>query len=126
MVYGIVKQSEGEILVYSEEGRGTTFKIYFPRVEAKADSVRTTVVGGELTRGTETILVAEDEELLRRLVVRILSALGHKVLFTSGYTDDAIVRHGVLEAGTPFIQKPFSASDLAVKVRKVLDAAAAR
>jgi len=172
MVYGIVKQSGGEILVYSEPGKGTTFKIYFPRVEAKADSVRTTAIAAAARRGTETILVAEDEEVLRRLVARILEVLGYKVLlaanggeallicqnnpgpidllitdvvmpgmdgrqlagrltalrphlrvlFTSGYTDDAIVHHGVLDSGVPFIQKPFSASALSIKVREVLDA----
>jgi len=171
-VYGIVKQSGGHVAVYSEEGHGTTFKVYFPRTEAKADSVRASGSRRALARGTETVLVAEDEEVLRRLTVRILCALGYsvleaanggeallicqnnptpidllvtdvvmpgmsgrrlaerlaetkpamKVLFTSGYTDDAIAHHGVLEPGTPFIQKPFSASELALKMRELLDA----
>jgi PAS domain S-box-containing protein len=170
-VYGIVKQSGGNIWVYSEPGKGTTFKVYFPRVRADTEAIPAKQPEREPHRGTETVLVAEDEEVLRRLVSRILSILGYevleasnggealiacqkhkgpihllvtdvvmpgmsgrelsrrltetrpdlKVLYTSGYTDNAIVHHGVLDPGTAFIQKPFSASGLAAKVREMLD-----
>jgi len=169
-VYGIVKQSEGTIWVYSEVGKGTTFKIYLPRVdevraeEAQADS-------HSVPRGHETILVVEDEDIVRALSTEILKDQGYRVLaatngekglrlvkefdgvidllitdvvmprmsgrelaeqvatirpdtrvlYMSGFTDDAIVRHGVLDDGVFFIQKPFSPDALAIKVRSVLD-----
>jgi PAS domain S-box-containing protein len=169
-VYGIVKQSGGSIWLYSEPGVGTAFKIYLPRVEALARKA-TPPRGAESTRGAETILIVEDEESVRKLVVRILEASGYevlaasnggeallllerraqpvhlmltdvvmpgmngrelatrlatlhprmKVLFTSGYTDDAIFRHGVLDEGTHFIGKPYAGADLTRKVREVLD-----
>jgi PAS domain S-box-containing protein len=171
-VYGIVKQSGGDIWVYSEVGRGTTFKIYFPR-ELSATAVaapRAPASVGQVT-GTETVLVVEDEEVLRRASRRALEVAGYtvlaaadgdealqlaarhagkldllltdvvlprvsgqalarelaatwptiKVLFTSGYTDDTIVHHGVLEPGVHFLSKPFTAADLTRKVREVLD-----
>ena len=171
-VYGIVKQSGGYIWVYSEPGRGTTFKIYLPRVDAQAEALEPRSPLQESLQGTETILLVEDEERVRRLARTILAGHGYsvleapngaealriseqrggaihllvtdvvmpgmsggelasrliakhlhmKVLFVSGYTDDAIVRHGVLQAGIPFIQKPFTPSTLARKVREVLDA----
>lgn len=170
-VYGIVKQSDGYIWVYSEKGNGTTFKIYLPRVDAPV------VVTGEgqterkSVRGSETVLVVEDETSLRKLVCGVLKSNGYrvleasrgeealrisgqhegavqllltdvvmpqmsgrhlaeqlaslrpqtKVLFMSGYTDDAIVHHGVLEPGMDFLQKPFTPESLARKVREVLD-----
>ncbi|MDI6764701.1 MAG: PAS domain S-box protein [Thermodesulfobacteriota bacterium] len=170
-VYGIVKQSGGNIWVYSEPGRGTTFKIYLPRVDEPLDEVKKEVVEGELPRGNETIIVVEDEEEVRRLAVEILRRQGYKVLeasqgldafhiceehecpihllltdvvmprmsgreladraaeiypeikvlYMSGYTDNAIVRHGVLEKGMNFIQKPFTMNGLVRKVREVLD-----
>ena len=171
-VYGVVKQSGGHITVYSEPGVGTTFKIYLPRVEDLPERAGGSPRQSSQSGGTETVLVVEDEEAVRRLVCRTLEARGYKtlpapgagealllcekqvgeihlmltdvvmphlsgrelalqaavlrpgmkVLFMSGYTDDAIVHHGVLEAGTPFIQKPFTPHTLAAKVREVLDA----
>jgi CheY-like chemotaxis protein len=170
-VYGIVKQSGGNIWVYSEVGRGSTFKIYLPRVEeALEEGVREEVIG-EVPRGSETILVVEDEEVVRKLAVRLLKKQGYKVLeapdggqafilcekyqdpihlilsdvvmpgmsgrelverlqrihpemrvlYMSGYTDNVIIHHGILEEGLAFIQKPFTLETLARKVREVLD-----
>lgn len=172
MVYGIIKQSGGYIWVYSEEGKGTTFKIYLPRVEEAADSPLQRDESDYLPRGTETILLVEDEQAVRDLSARILRELGYtvieasngeeamlisaqratgdiqllltdvvmpqmsgklltdmikmtrpgiRILFSSGYTDNALVHHGALEPGTAFLQKPFSPSALARKVREVLD-----
>lgn len=169
-VYGIVKQSGGNIWVYSEVGRGSVFKIYLPeaksesRVEPLEDSQR------ELHIGSETILLVEDEPAVRGLAREILEACGYhvieaadgvdaiekfeathhidllmtdvvmprmggrelsenilskcpsaKVLFTSGYTDDAILRHGITDEGTNFLQKPFTFELLSSKVRSLLD-----
>ena len=170
-VYGIVKQSEGNIWVYSEPGKGTTFKIYLPRIEEPSEIAETRApVTGSL-RGSETILLVEDEETLRKLARDILEMSGYnvlaaangkealllhsqhsgriqlmitdvvmpemsgrelaerlvavdrklKVLYMSGYTEDAIVYHGVLEEGIDFIQKPFSPDAFARKAREVLD-----
>ena len=169
-VYGIVKQSNGSIWVYSEPGRGTTFKVYLPRVEASQLDTGAAVPSGA-AGGTETILVVEDEEALRGVVREYLEGHGYRVLeagngrealdlarrhdgaipllisdvimpgmsgrqvadelvkarpdlrvlFISGYTDDAIVNHGVLEAGTEFLQKPFPLETLGTKVRNLLD-----
>jgi PAS domain S-box-containing protein len=170
-VYGIVKQSGGSIWVYSEVGQGSTFKIYFPRVVEGAPQDKQAGVRAEAPRGTETILVAEDEEGVRSLVCATLRSKGYQVLeapgplealalaeshaapihllltdlimpkmsgkelserlsalhpetrllFMSGYTDDAVVRHGIMEASTSFLQKPFAPNALAQKVREVLD-----
>ena len=173
MVYGIVRQSGGNIWVYSEEGRGTTFKIYFPRVTAEAEEYKRAAQTSDVPKGSETILLVEDAELVRKLARRVLETAGYRVLeagsaeaaiklcekingdkidllltdvvmpgmsgndmskvlltkqpgmpvlYMSGYTDDAIVQHGVLEAGINFLQKPFSPGALASKVREVLDA----
>jgi PAS domain S-box-containing protein len=168
-VYGIVKQSGGHIWLYSELGRGSTFKVYLPRVDAAVDTPVTQPPLGSLL-GSETILVVEDEESVRKLVRKALERYGYRVLlaatpsealevaraetstihlllsdvilpqmsgsalasqivhgrpamrilYMSGYTDDAIVRYGVLEQGTPFLQKPFTPEGLARKVREVL------
>jgi two-component system, cell cycle sensor histidine kinase and response regulator CckA len=170
-VYGIVKQSGGHIEVYSETGRGTTFKIYLPRVREALPSSPSSAAPFVVPRGTETILLVEDEEALRRLSKMALESSGYtvleapngeealticqqhativhllltdvvmpkmsgrqladltralrpnlKVLYLSGYTDDAIIRHGVLESGVSFLQKPFTPSVLNRKVREVLD-----
>jgi two-component system cell cycle sensor histidine kinase/response regulator CckA len=170
-VYGIIKQSGGYVWVYSEPGHGTTFKIYLPRVDAPAHAPLPQPEVETLT-GTETILLAEDDDTLRRLSKGLLEKAGYtvieaenaaravavarayegaihllvadvvmpggsgrdlarqlaesrpnaKVLYVSGYTDDAIVHHGMLEPGLNFLQKPFTPAALARKVRAVLDA----
>ncbi|HEV3142374.1 MAG TPA: response regulator [Gemmataceae bacterium] len=173
-VYGIVKQSGGHIEVYSELGRGTTFKIYLPRAEETVlarDRMSSTF---QPPHGKETILLAEDEDAVRALARMTLQPLGYsfleahdgrqaleiaqqhaapihllitdvvmpelggpqlveklraqgrrlKVLYLSGYTDDAVVRHGMLSKGTAFLQKPFTTQALAQKVREVLDGGA--
>jgi two-component system cell cycle sensor histidine kinase/response regulator CckA len=172
MVYGIVKQSNGNICVYSEPGRGTTFKINLPRIEEELDTPRKRVETDFFPMGSETVLLVEDDELVRDLANRLLKQQGYrvlvavngedalrvarehdgekihllladivmpqmggkelaiklkilrpdvKVLYTSGYADDAIVHHGALDPGTHFLQKPFSLKTLSHKVRKVLD-----
>jgi len=171
-VYGIVKQSGGNIWVYSEPGYGTTFKIYLPRVEEDLDTLHGRDETDSLPRGSETVLLVEDEPSVRDLAHRLLNQQGYKVLeaangkealrvvlehigekihllltdvvmprmggkeladqlkilrpdikvlYASGYTDNAIVHHGVLERGTNFLQKPFSPKALSQKVREVLD-----
>ena len=170
VVFGIVKQSGGEINVESEPGKGSVFIISFPLAEAEA-APKPAPEPGPLAGGSETVLLAEDEESLRRLGERLLKAAGYKVLaaasgpealelaeglgrpvdllvtdvvmpgmtgpqlakelaarklcprtlYMSGYTDDAIVKHGVLEPGIAFIYKPFSADGFTDKVRQVLD-----
>ena len=173
MVYGIVKQSGGYIWVYSEPNRGTTFKIYLPRVDQPAELVSMEKQLTGTSRGTETILLVEDDPQLRDLSSSILSQSGYKVLtastpeegikicesnhrdirllvtdvvmpringrqlaerilklcpkirvlYISGYTDNAIVHYGVLDPGLWFLAKPFTLSALVEKVREVLDAA---
>src|SRR5258707_5633047 len=158
-VYGIVQQSGGYIWLYSEPGQGTTFKIYLPRVDEPAEAPVPRQTPKTLT-GTETILLVEDEAIMRPLVQGILHGRGYRrlvaphaeealtlarqhvgpidllltdvvmpggggpdlavrlaesrpetaVLYMSGYTDDAIVRHGLLERGLNYIQKPFTPS----------------
>jgi CheY-like chemotaxis protein/two-component sensor histidine kinase len=170
-VYGIVKQSGGNIWVYSEPGKGTTFKIYLPRVDEPLEEVGQKGVKEGLPRGSETVLVVEDEEEVRKLAVQILRRQGYtvleasqgneashiceqhkgaihlmvmdvvmpgmngrelakslephhpemKVLYMSGYTDNTIVHHGLLEKGLNFLQKPFTLEGLLRKVREVLD-----
>jgi PAS domain S-box-containing protein len=174
-VYGIVKQSGGSIWVYSEEGEGTTFKIYLPRVRPATQRDTERLPGHDLegVRGKETILLVEDEPVVRALIKNALNQHGYfvldtqngmdalrvgtqyagqldllitdvimpqmsgrevahnlalifpdlKILFISGFTDDAIVRHGVLEKGSAFLQKPFTPDVLLRKVRTILDSA---
>ncbi|HUF75334.1 MAG TPA: ATP-binding protein [Longimicrobiales bacterium] len=174
-VHGVVNQSGGHILVYSEPGHGTTFKIYLPRVDAPKPA-RRAVALADVRRGAETLLLVEDEEDVRELARDVLLESGYtvleaatseeavriceeheapislllsdvvmpkvsgpqlakrllelrpelEVLYMSGYTDEAIVHHGVLEPGTAFIEKPFTPEGLSGKVRDMLDAAAAR
>ncbi|MGA8892323.1 MAG: PAS domain S-box protein [Anaeromyxobacteraceae bacterium] len=170
-VYGIVKQSGGSIYVYSEVGQGTTFKVYLPRDRsAGKPAVRVPAVVTGAVQG-ETILVVEDDEVMRDVTRRILEGAGYvvltaasgpeglatcdghagaidllltdvvmpqmngrvlaerlvekrpgtRVIYMSGYTDNAIVHHGVLARGTHFIGKPFSQADLLARVREVLD-----
>ena len=170
-VYGIVKQSGGFIWVYSELGVGTTFKIYLPRVDAAAEPMSGHHAPTPVARGSETVLVAEDEAPVRAVARHALERYGYRVLeaasaeaaldvaqrysgpihvlltdvimpgmsgrdlaarlatlrpetrviYMSGYTDDAITRHGVLEPGFVFVQKPFTPDALARTVRDVLD-----
>ncbi|HEX3250030.1 MAG TPA: PAS domain S-box protein [Pyrinomonadaceae bacterium] len=170
-VYGIVKQSGGNIWVYSEPEVGTVFKVYLPRVEAAQCVSENPTPETRLFHGSETILLVEDEDVVRGLTRRILSEAGYnvlearsgheairlcrdyrgsidllltdvvmpgtsgkevaerlcelrpaaRVLYMSGYTDEAIVRHGVLDANVEFIQKPFTWARLGKKVREVLD-----
>jgi two-component system cell cycle sensor histidine kinase/response regulator CckA len=169
-VYGIIKQSGGYVLVQSEVGQGTTFRIYLPRVEEVAQPASPVPVPLALNGGSETVLLVEDEESVRELVRETLEAKGYrvleagngeaalrlatqqsnpveilitdvvmpgmsgrelsarlcashphtKVLYLSGYTEDAIVHEGVLQPGTAFLQKPFTLQALARKVREVL------
>ncbi|MDX6446944.1 MAG: two-component system, cell cycle sensor histidine kinase and response regulator CckA [Blastocatellia bacterium] len=171
-VYGIVKQSMGYIWVYSEVGLGTTFRVYLPSIDGEADSKPVSQPGQLIARGSETILLVEDDEMVRDLTRTTLEASGYRVLqatngveailvcqqnpepihllltdvvmpgmsgravadrlhplrpqmlvlYMSGYTEDAIVQHGVLNEGVNFIEKPFAPSALARKVREVLDA----
>jgi two-component system, cell cycle sensor histidine kinase and response regulator CckA len=170
-VYGIIKQSGGNIWAYSEIGKGSTFKVYLPRVEAEVRSYKPKEPVSMVAGGTETILLVEDEEAVRTMISRVLHGNGYrileagngkeameicrqhtgpihlmvtdvimpqmsgrelaeqiaplrpemKVLFMSGYPDNAIVHHGVLESGTAFLQKPFNLRALEGKVREVLD-----
>ena len=172
MVYGIVKQSGGFIWVYSEPQQGTAFKVYLPRVDTPADS-GSPAPPRPAPRGRETILVVEDDDMVRPLTGRLLGAKGYTaleardgldaldmlrrhrevslvltdvimpemggaelarrlaalypelpVLFMSGFTDDEIVRRGLLIPGSPYLQKPFDVHTLALRVRELLDARA--
>ncbi len=171
--HGIIKQSGGHINVYSEFGRGTTFKIYLPLTELRTEAPTAKPSSPPLPRGTETILLVEDDTSLREMASLLLQRLGYavlvaangpealtlarqrdtehidllftdivmpqmdgkelsdriiathpntKVLFTSAYTETAIVHQGVLDPGVSLLQKPFTPSALALKVRELLDA----
>ncbi len=170
-VLGIVEQSGGTIDVETAPGSGTTFRILLPRAEQPAEPARTEVLREAPAAGTETILLVEDETIVRQLVSEILRGFGYavlkaadgpsalelvrrhtgsidlvvtdvvmpgmsgrevaqavtslrpgtQVLYISGYTDSVIDQHGVLDPGTAFLQKPFSAEDLGHKARQLLD-----
>jgi signal transduction histidine kinase len=170
-VYGIVRQSGGEILVQSQPGQGTTFRIYLPRTEAAIRDMPGIPPAPTRMTGDETILIVEDEPAVRDLAKQVLVKVGYtvltaangdealllceqhagkihlaltdvvmpgmggrgfaeqlskarpetKILYMSGYTDDAIDNHGTLDAGTHLLTKPFSLSDLRRKVRELLD-----
>jgi PAS domain S-box-containing protein len=170
-VYGIVKQSGGDIRVASELGKGTTFKIYLPRLDDEVEAMPPAIPASGASTGSETVLLVEDEDAIRDLAQEILRMNGYvvlaaascedalhlaahhpgpihllmtdvimpqmdgrrlaqriaplrpdmKVLYVSGYTDDAIAQHGVLEPGTEFLQKPFTPDALAARVRRILD-----
>jgi len=176
MVYGFVKQSGGNIKIYSEEGHGTSIKLYLPRTDERAGAAeREPAVELPDRGGGDTILVVEDDQLVRQYVVTQLTALGYttlaaanatdalaildtagpvdllftdivmpggmngrqladlvakrhpgiKVLFTSGYTQNAIVHHGRLDEGVHLLAKPYRKTDLARMVRRALTSAAA-
>lgn len=170
-VFGIAQQSGGSVWVYSEPGEGATFKVYLPRVEGDVETRPTQSIPAA-GRGTETILLVEDDDQVRVVALRILRRHGYhvvaarhageaillseqyagvihllvtdvvmpqmsgpelakrlanarpemKVLCMSGYADDSIVRHGVVEAKVAYLQKPLTTDALARKVREVLDA----
>ncbi|MEK7725437.1 MAG: ATP-binding protein, partial [Acidobacteriota bacterium] len=170
-VYGIIKQSNGFIWVESEQNHGTIFKVQFPRVDQPSTAVKAESVS-TFPSGTETILLVEDEEQVRRVAVEVLTVLGYQVfeasngtqaiqlaklykdtihllltdvvmpkmngkemaeqikihhpeaevLYMSGYNDDIIANHGILDGNLHFLGKPFSPSTLANKVREVLEA----
>jgi PAS domain S-box-containing protein len=172
MVYGFVKQSGGHVEVESEVGRGTTFKVYLPRAEATGPLAKSSPNVLEAPRGSETVLLVEDEDSVRTLSRLVLQSSGYtvleardgqegavvaqqhpgpihvlvtdlvmprmsgrqladvvsqarpgvRVLFLSGYTDEAMAQRGAIEAGLAFLQKPFSPISLVRKVREVLDA----
>jgi len=171
-VYGIVKQAGGFIWVYSEPGRGTSFKVYLPRVDEAADPPVARPAMAEPRRGAETVLVVEDAAAVRMVTRQVLERYGYtvleapngetalrlaakhhgpiqllltdvvmpglsgrqlaeqlsrlrpemKVLYVSGYADNAIVHHGVLDSGVAYLQKPFTPESLARRVRDVLGA----
>jgi CheY-like chemotaxis protein len=169
--FGIVKQNAGHIEVHSELGSGTTFELYFPQVQAKVEPSRVRITPAESAGGGETVLLVEDEQVVRELAVVILREKGYavveavngeeglrlarqhdgkidlvltdvvmpimggkemadvlrtshpdtKVLFTSGYADNALMHQGVLPPGISFLQKPYLTATLTRKVREVLD-----
>jgi CheY-like chemotaxis protein len=171
MVYGFVKQSGGNVTIYSEEGEGTTIKLYLPRSTGTEVAERKPATNEVPVARGETVLVVEDDPDLRTLAVALLSDLGYqvmeaatgaaaleqlgsttranllltdvvlpggingrelaaeaesrargiKVLYMSGYPEDAIMHHGRLDPDVELLQKPFRRADLARAVRKVLD-----
>lgn len=169
-VYGMVKQVGGDIWVYSEPGKGTTFKIYFPKVHDSFGDVPATSLAQPAQPGNETVLVVEDEPSVRAMTVKMLERLGYvtlaaasgpealqmskshaghiallltdvvmpdmngiqladallpgrpdmRVLYLSGYTENAVIHHGILDSSVAFLPKPFSRDALAAAIRDVL------
>ncbi|MGH7230366.1 MAG: ATP-binding protein [Nitrospiraceae bacterium] len=170
--YGIVKQSGGLIMIESEVGRGSVFKVFLPCIENDAQGIASDEKPRYAPSGSETVLLIEDEEAVRRFARSVLEISGYtvceasngmdglsvakrvrgpihllvtdvvmpgmsgrevaerlapihpetRVLYMSGYTDDAIVHHGVLDKDIAFVQKPFTPECLAQRVREVLNA----
>jgi two-component system, cell cycle sensor histidine kinase and response regulator CckA len=170
-VYGIAKQNNGFVWVYSEPGQGSIFKVYLPKVKGDAEPEEKEQSTVDDLGGSETVLIVEDDDVLRKLAQRVLHSHGYrvldaengedalrvskehegpihllltdvvmpkmggkklaerlqplypqmKVIYMSGYTDNAIVHHGVLAPELNFIQKPFTLEDLGRKVRKALE-----
>ena len=171
MVFGFVKQSNGHIKIYSEEGHGTTVKVYLPRAAGLSDTTVELLSSPSIQGGHEVILIVEDDKLVRKYVVTQIEGLGYttleagnaaealaiidngatidllftdvimpgsmngrqlvdealkrkstlKTLFTSGYTENAIVHHGRLDTGVLLLAKPYRKSDLARMIRIALD-----
>jgi signal transduction histidine kinase/CheY-like chemotaxis protein len=170
-VYGIVRQSDGYIRVYSEPGRGSTFKVYLPRADKGAETHKSAIIADAPKGGSESILVVEDEAPVRKLLCNVLRTRGYKVaeagngaealetkqktpapiqllitdlvmpgiggrelaeqmtgaqpglkvLYVSGYTEDAVMRKGELGVGSAFLSKPFTPETLLRQVRTLLD-----
>lgn len=170
-VYGIIRQSGGNIMVQSEIEKGTRFTIYLPRVDERAEKLATISRGADMLRGSETILLVEDSKIIRDMASEALRLCGYtvvaasgsgeallmcerhegqihllltdvvmphlsgpdlaerlarvrpemKVLYMSGYTDNELARHGIVDTDVAFIQKPFTPTSLSLKMREVLD-----
>jgi CheY-like chemotaxis protein len=169
-VFGIVRQSWGSIWLYSEPGKGTTFKVYLPAVAQDVETPGARAPAPAVLRGSETILLVEDDEGVRKAVREILERNGYhvleaisaddaliiceqhpsfqllltdvvmprmsgsqltarlhqvrpelKVVYMSGYTDNAVILHGVLHSEVAFVQKPITPRGLLTRIREVLD-----
>ena len=171
MVYGILKQHSGEITCLSKPDKGTTFKIYLPRIDQPVEELKQESLVEKDYHGDEVILLVEDDDQVREVLAEILKELGYlvihasesaeatkvsnkfkdkihllltdlilpglngrelseqlaekredmKVLFISGYSDDVIAKHGMIDEGLSFLQKPFTAASLGKKIREVLE-----